>query len=43
MNIKLADNLQLLRKQKGVTQEELAEVFGVTSQSISKWHLSVSD
>lgn len=32
MNIKLADNLQLLRKQKGVTQEELAEVFGVTSQ-----------
>ena len=35
MNFKLADNLQLLRKQKGITQEELAEVFGVTSQSIS--------
>ena len=42
MNIKLADNLQLLRKQKGVTQEELAEVFGVTSQSISKWELGIN-
>ena len=42
MNFKLADNLQLLRKQKGITQEELAEVFGVTSQSISKWELGIN-
>lgn len=42
MNIKLADNLQLLRKQKGITQEELAEVFGVTSQSVSKWELGIN-
>ena len=42
MNFKLAENLQLLRKQKGVTQEELAEVFGVTSQSISKWELGIN-
>lgn len=42
MNIKLADNLQLLRKQKRLTQEELAEIFGVTSQSISKWELGIN-
>lgn len=42
MNFNLADNLQLLRKQKGITQEELAEEFGVTSQSISKWELGIN-
>ena len=42
MSFRLAENLQLLRKQKGVTQEELAEVFGVTSQSISKWELAIN-
>ena len=42
MNIKLAENLQFLRKEKGITQEELAETFGVTSQSISKWELGIN-
>ncbi|MBQ8292660.1 MAG: helix-turn-helix transcriptional regulator [Bacilli bacterium] len=42
MTIKLAENLQLLRKEKGLTQEALAEVFGVTSQSVSKWELGLS-
>ena len=37
MNIKLAENLQLLRKEKGLTQEEIANKFGVTNQSVSKW------
>lgn len=40
--MKLAENLQLLRKQKGKTQEELAEVFNVSSQSISKWELGIN-
>lgn len=42
MNFKLAENLQLLRKQKGRTQEELAEIFGVSSQSVSKWELGIN-
>lgn len=40
--MKLAENLQLLRKQKEKTQEELAEVFNVSSQSISKWELGIN-
>lgn len=42
MNIKLAENLQLLRKQKSKTQEEIAEIFGVSSQSVSKWELGIN-
>ena len=33
----LADNLILLRGLKGLTQEQAAEIAGVTRQSYSKW------
>ena len=33
----LAENLRALRLEKGMTQEELAEMLHVTSQSVSKW------
>lgn len=41
----LADNLRNLRKQKGLSQEELAVKIGVVRQTISKWEkgLSVPD
>lgn len=37
MNIEIANRLQALRKQKNLSQEELAEKIGVTRQAVSKW------
>jgi len=41
MNLNFAENFKSLRKEKNVTQEAIAEVLGVSSQSISRWELSV--
>ena len=35
MNI--ADRIQCLRKNKGLSQEELADKVGVSRQAVSKW------
>ena len=35
--IKINEQLSFLRKQKNITQEELAQVLGITNQSVSKW------
>lgn len=32
-----ADNLKMIRKEKGLTQEQLAEILGVSRQAVSKW------
>ena len=40
MNV--ADRIQLLRKSKGISQEELADRIGVSRQSVSKWESEVS-
>lgn len=37
MNINIADNLKRLRKQSGITQEDLANFIGVSFQAVSKW------
>lgn len=34
-----ADNLKSIRKEKHISQEELAEILGVSRQAISKWEL----
>ena len=33
----IADRIQSLRKQKGMSQEELADRVGVSRQAVSKW------
>ena len=38
----LADNLIFLRNIKGLTQEQVAEVIGISRQSYSKWEQGVS-
>ena len=40
MNI--ADRIQQLRKSKGISQEELANIIGVSRQAVSKWESAQS-
>lgn len=35
----MSDTLQSLRKEKGLTQSELAKKIGVTSTTISSWEI----
>lgn len=37
MREKLARNISIYRKEKGLTQEELAQILGLSFQAISKW------
>lgn len=37
MEIKISDNIRRLRKEKNMTQETLASILSITSQSVSKW------
>ena len=37
MNVKIGAKIKELRKRDDITQEQLAEILGVTNQAISKW------
>ena len=37
MKLKLHENIKIFRKEKGLTQEKLAEALGVTVGAVSKW------
>lgn len=37
MKINIGENLKALRLKKGLTQEQAAEVFGVSAQAVSRW------
>ncbi len=43
MKITLADNIRNLRKAKGLTQEQFAEIMGVSLQSVSRWETGISE
>ena len=42
MKLQLGKTLKRLQRERDITQEELAEVLGVSFQSISRWELGVS-
>lgn len=42
MTIKLAENIRACRKQRALTQEQLAEVLGVTVGAVYKWEARLS-
>ena len=37
MQIKIGENIKRLRKAKNVTQEQIAEVLGISVTAVSKW------
>lgn len=37
MEIRISENIKILRKEKGLTQESLAEILHISPQSVSKW------
>lgn len=37
MKVSFGDNLKLIRKERGITQEQLAEMLEVTRQAVSRW------
>ena len=38
----LGETIQALRRQKNLTQEQLAELVGVSRQAVSKWELNAA-
>ena len=42
MELKLGANIAALRKAKGMTQEQLAAVLGISPQAVSKWETNTS-
>ena len=42
MDIKLAENIKAFRKERKMTQEQLAEALGVTVGAVYKWEQDMS-
>ena len=42
MKLNIGENIRTLRREKGVTQEQLAESIGISFQAVSKWENGIS-
>ena len=42
MEMKIAENIRSFRRERGLTQEQLAEVLGVTAGAVHKWEAKLS-
>ena len=42
MNEIIGNNIMILRKEHGLTQEQLANALGISYQAVSKWETGVS-
>ncbi len=42
MKLTLGKNIRNLRREKNITQEDFAVIFGVSYQSVSRWENGVS-
>jgi transcriptional regulator with XRE-family HTH domain len=42
MRVKFEERIQLIRKEKGLSQEEFAEKLGVSRQAVAKWEAGLS-
>ncbi|MBQ2828662.1 MAG: helix-turn-helix transcriptional regulator [Clostridia bacterium] len=41
MKLSIGENIKFLRKQKDITQEQLAEMLGISAQSVSRWESGI--
>lgn len=42
MNLYIGENIKRLRRERGITQETLAEYMNVSTPAVSKWERGVS-
>ena len=38
-----SENIRRFRREKGLTQEQLGDALGVSSQAVSKWETGISN
>ena len=42
MDLSIGNKIKSLRKQRGITQEQLAESIGISFQAVSKWENNIT-